>query len=138
MTLFEIIHYFIDNQKKHNPFDVALAEFFHDDCRARLVIEILNKIGLYISYDECQRIDFGLMKQVIKASGSNRVSISLSIDKKILMKQWIISTTMKQHHQKLDIVMTFSKGSLQETCSLITKPEITGQNSSFSGTYENS
>ena len=87
MTLFEIIHYFIDNQKKHNPFDVALAEFFHDDCRARLVIEILNKIGLYISYDECQRIDFGLMKQVIKASGSNRVSISLSINKKILIHE---------------------------------------------------
>ena len=72
---------------KHNPFDVGLAEFFHDDCRARLVIEILNKIGLYISYDECQRIDFGLMKQVIKASGSNRVSISLSINKKILIHE---------------------------------------------------
>ena len=49
-------------KKKNNPFHVGLAELFHDDSRLKLVIEILNKIGLCISYDELQRIDFGLMK----------------------------------------------------------------------------
>ena len=38
--------------KKHNLFHVGLAELFHDDSKAKLVIEILNKIGLCISYDE--------------------------------------------------------------------------------------
>ena len=73
-----------------------------------LVIEILNKIGLHISYDELQRIDFGLMKQVINVTGSNRVLGSFSIVKKkhSFMEQWIISTTQKQHHQESKVVMT--------------------------------
>ena len=49
------------------------------------MIEILNKIGLCISYDELERIDFGVMKRVINAAGSNRVPVSLSIDKKTLI-----------------------------------------------------
>ena len=41
-TIFQIIHYFIHNEKKHNPFHVGLAELFHDDSRVKLVTEILN------------------------------------------------------------------------------------------------
>ena len=67
--IFEIVHYFIHNRKKHNPFHVGLAEFFHDGSRANFAMEVLNKISSYITYDEFQRIDFGLIKQVIKASG---------------------------------------------------------------------
>ena len=85
-TIFHIIHYVIHNGKKHNPFHVGLAELFHDDSREKLVIEILNKSGLRISYDELQRIDFCLMKRVINATGSNRAPISLSIDKKTFIK----------------------------------------------------
>ena len=85
-TIFQIIHYIIHNEKKkNNPFHVGLAELFHDDSRLKLVIEILNKIGLCISYDELQRIDFGLMKRVIHETGANRVPVSMSIDKKTLI-----------------------------------------------------
>ena len=58
---------------------------FHDDSRAKLVIEILNKIGLCISYNDLQRIDFDLMNRVINVTGSNRVPVSFSIDKKTLI-----------------------------------------------------
>ena len=81
-TIFQIIHYVIHNEKNHNLFHVGLAELFHDDSKAMLVIEILNKIGLHISYDELQRIDFDLMKQVINVTDSNRVLGSFSIVKK--------------------------------------------------------
>ena len=50
-TMFQIIHYIIHNGKKHNHFPVGLAELFHDDSRAKLVIEIINKIDLCISND---------------------------------------------------------------------------------------
>ena len=50
-TIFQIIHYVIHNRKKHNPFHVGLAELFHD-IRVKLVIEIFNKIGSCLSYDE--------------------------------------------------------------------------------------
>ena len=81
-TIFQIIHYVVHNWKKHNLFLVGLAELFHDDSRTKLLIEILNKIGLCISYDELQRIDFGVMKRVINVTGPNRVLVSLSMDKK--------------------------------------------------------
>ena len=73
------------NQKKHNPFHIGLAELFHDGTSAKLVIEVLSKIGLCISYDELQRIDFGLMKRVIHETGANRMPVSMSIDKKTLI-----------------------------------------------------
>ena len=41
----------IHNGKKHNPFHVGLAELFHD-FRVKLMIEIFNKIGSCINYDE--------------------------------------------------------------------------------------
>ena len=105
-TIFQIIHYVIYNGKKHNPFHVGLAELFHDDSRAKLVIEILNKIGLCISYNDLQRIDFDLMNRVINVTGSNRVPVSFSIDKHSFMEQLKISTTMKQHHQESEFEMT--------------------------------
>ena len=72
-------------KQKHNPFHVGVAELFHDDAKAKLVIEILNKIGLCISYDEFQRIDFGLVKRVINVTRTNREPVSLSINKKTLI-----------------------------------------------------
>ena len=83
-TIIQIIHYVIHSWKKHNSFHVGLAKLFHDDSRAKFVTEILNKIGLCISYDQLQRIDFGIMKQVFNVKGSNRVPVSLSMDKKAL------------------------------------------------------
>ena len=37
--------------ERNNPFHVGLAELFHD-IRVKLVIEIFNKIGSCLSYDE--------------------------------------------------------------------------------------
>ena len=71
-TIFQIIQYVIQNEKKHS-FYVGLDELFHDDSRAKLVIEILDKICFCVSYDELQRIDFGLMKQIMNVTDSNRV-----------------------------------------------------------------
>ena len=42
-----------------------------------LVIGILNKLGLSISYDELQRIDSNVTHRLIESAGSNRVPVSL-------------------------------------------------------------
>ena len=42
--MFQIIHYVIHNVKKHDLFHIGLTELFQDDSRAKLVIEILNKV----------------------------------------------------------------------------------------------
>ena len=79
MTLFQIIHY-IHNGSKHNPLHVSLAELLHDNSRVKLVIQIMTKLGLCVSYDELQRIDFDHAKRIINATGSNRVPVPPSID----------------------------------------------------------
>ena len=70
----------VHNGKKKNPLHVSLAELFHDKSRSKLIIDILNKLGLCISYEEVRRIDFGLANRIINAWGSNRVPVPLSIE----------------------------------------------------------
>ena len=79
-TLFQIIHYILHNGRKHNPFHVSLAELIHDNSRSKILIQIMNKLGLCISYDELERIDFGLAQRIIDATGSNRTPVPLTID----------------------------------------------------------
>ena len=79
-TIFQIFHYSLHQGKKHNPFHVSLAELLHNDSRAKLVINILNKLGLCISYDELQRTDCSIMNRIINTAGSNRVPVSLPFD----------------------------------------------------------
>ena len=47
-------------KKKHKRSHEGLAELFHDVSKVKLVIEILNKIGFCISYNELQRTGVGL------------------------------------------------------------------------------
>ena len=72
--------YILHNGRKHNPFHVSLAELIHDNSRSKILIEIMNKLGLCISYDELERIDFGLAQRIIDTTGSNRTPVPLTID----------------------------------------------------------
>ena len=78
--IFQIVHYMVHNGKKKNPLHVSLAELFHDESRSKLIIDILNKLGLCISYEEVRRVDFGLANRIINAAGSHRVPVPLSIE----------------------------------------------------------
>ena len=76
-TLFQIFHYVLNSGTNHTPLHVSVAELLHDDSRAKLVIGVLNRLGLCISYDELQRIDYGIMEEITTTAGSNRVPVSL-------------------------------------------------------------
>ena len=79
-TLFQIIHYILHNGRKYNRIQVSLAELIHDNSRSKILIKIMNKLGICISYDELQRIDFGLAQRIIDTTGSNRTPVPLTID----------------------------------------------------------
>ena len=74
-SLFQIIHNIIHNSTKRNPFHVSLAQMIHNISRSKLLIETMNKLGLCISYDELERIDYGLAKRIIDAAESNRTPV---------------------------------------------------------------
>ena len=76
-TIFQIFHYVMHQGQKHNPIHVSVAQLLHNDSRAKLVIGILNNLGISISYDELQRIDCNVTHRIIESAGSNRVPVSL-------------------------------------------------------------
>ena len=74
-SIFQEFFYLIHNGHKKTPLHVSLSETVHDISRSKNLIEIMNKMGFCISYDELERIDQGLAQRTIAAAGENRVPI---------------------------------------------------------------
>ena len=50
--VFQMIHYILHNGQKQTPFHISLL--IHDNPRSKILVQILNKLGLCISYDELE------------------------------------------------------------------------------------
>ena len=74
-SIFQEFFYLIHNHRKKTPLHVSLSETVHDISRSENLIEIMNKMGFCISYDELERIDQRLPQRTINAAGENRVPI---------------------------------------------------------------
>ena len=83
--VFQMIHYILHNDQKQTPFHISLAELIHDNSRSKILVQILNKLGLCISYDELEKIDFGLAQRVIDATGTNRTPVPPPIESSVLI-----------------------------------------------------
>lgn len=68
------------NGQRSAPLHVSLAGILHDDSRSESVIDVLNKLGLCVSYDEILRVDIGINELIIETAGSNRVPVSLPLN----------------------------------------------------------
>ena len=77
--MFQMEFYLIHNGKRKTPLHVALSELIHDSSRSKKVIQIMNRLGLCMSYDELERIDIGLEKRNIDMAGDYRVPIPPAI-----------------------------------------------------------
>ena len=74
-TIFQIIFYLVHSSKKKTPLHASLCESIHDICRSKNLIQTMNRIGLYMSYDELQRTDMNLAQRTIDSAGRYRVPI---------------------------------------------------------------
>ena len=52
--------------RKKTPIDTSIAKSIHDKCRSKKLIMVFNNLGLCISYDEIERIDYSLANRIIK------------------------------------------------------------------------
>ena len=84
-AIFQIVHYIIHNGHKQTPLHISLAELIHDNSRSKILIEILNKLGLCIGYHEMEKIDMGLAKRVVDIAGSSRVPVPPIIQNSLLV-----------------------------------------------------
>ena len=56
---------------------VSLCETIHDVCQSKKLIEILNRMGLCMSYNELERLEMALAEQVIVAAQYHRTRVPL-------------------------------------------------------------
>lgn len=77
---FQNIYNMINNGQKKTPLHTAVAQSIHDNSKSKLLIDILNRLGLCISYDDLQRVDICITQEIINLAGPNRVPVSESID----------------------------------------------------------
>ena len=84
--IFQIICYIIHNGKQKTPFHISLTEAIHDTCRSKTLIQIMNRLGLCISYDEMEKIDTGLAQRTINTAGVNHTPIPSTIKNNVLLQ----------------------------------------------------
>ena len=61
------------------PLHVSLAQSIHDKCRSKQLVQILNNLGMCVSYDEMLRMDYNLVDRLIRSCGENKVPLPESI-----------------------------------------------------------
>ena len=62
------------------PLHCALAETAHTLSQCRLLIDIMNRLGLCISYDTMKRVDSGIAKDIIQSTFPDRCPVSKLIN----------------------------------------------------------
>ena len=65
--------------KKKMPLQIAMSETIHNICKSKKLIQVMNKLGLSMSYEEMERVDYALTHRIIKQARSGRVPVSTSI-----------------------------------------------------------
>ena len=65
--------------KKKAPLHIAMTDTIHNICKSKKLMQIMNKLGLSMSYEEMERVDYALTHRIIKQAGNGRVPVSTSI-----------------------------------------------------------
>ena len=77
--LFQMMFKMVHCNLKRTPIGVSVAQSVNDLSRSKHLIELLNRLGVSVSYDEVQREDMGLVQRTLDRTGSHRVPIPPSI-----------------------------------------------------------
>ena len=72
-VIFQQIYHFVHNGTEKTPLHVSIAQSIHNECRSKKLIKIMNRLGISISYDELERIDFTLANRLLNRLGEHRV-----------------------------------------------------------------
>ena len=85
-VLFQVFFTVIHNGQKKTPLHVSLCETIHDTCRSKKLIQILNRMGLCMSYDELEKIDVCLAERTIATAEPHRTPLSSIIKENIIIR----------------------------------------------------
>ena len=74
-TLLQQKFYLIHNGQKKTSLHVSLAQSIHDKCQSKQFIQILNNLGMCVSYDKICKMDFNLVDRLNRSCGENKVPL---------------------------------------------------------------
>ena len=80
-TLFQFVHYWLSSGSK-TPFHCSLTQTVHNMSRSRLLINVMNRMNLAISYDSMQRINTSVALKMVEDTLPNRCPVSSKISER--------------------------------------------------------
>lgn len=60
--------------------NIESDELIHYTCRSKILIQIMNKVGLCINCNELEKVGFGLAQWVIDETGPNRTPVPFTLE----------------------------------------------------------
>ena len=79
-VIFQIVFSIINGGQRKTPLYTAIAQSIHDTCKSKNLIQIFNRLGLCISYDDLERVDMCQTQQLINLAGLSRVPVPENIN----------------------------------------------------------
>ena len=78
-TIFQIVCKMVHNGRKKVPIYIGISQSIHEEYRSKQLIQVFNRLGLCISYDELERIDSSLANEIVHSCIENKVPLSQTI-----------------------------------------------------------
>lgn len=78
-TIFQTIFYLIHNGTQNTPLHIGLAQTIHEMTRSKLLLKIMNRLGMTVSYDALERHNVVLASRILSYGGSTGVPLPKEI-----------------------------------------------------------
>ena len=79
-VVFQIAYNLIRNGQRKTPLHTVISQSIYDTCKSKSLIQMFNRLGLCISYDDLERVDIAITQEIINLAGPNRVPVPKNIN----------------------------------------------------------
>ena len=79
-VVFQIVYNLIHNGQPKTPLHTVISQSIHDTCKSKCLIQMFNRLGLCISYDNLEQVDIEITQEIINLAGPSRVQVPKNIN----------------------------------------------------------
>ena len=130
-VVFQIVYNLIHNGQRKTPLHIVISQSIHDTCKSKSLIQMFNRLGLCISYDDLERVDIAITQEIINLAGPNRVPVPKNIN-----SSSIIHGTMDNFDHEENtlsgiggshdtVLLLFQKSGMKDTTEKISTKSVT-------------
>ena len=79
-VVFQIVYNLIHNGQRKTPLHIVISQSIYDTCKSKSLIQMFNRLGLCISYDDLERVDMAVTQEIINLAGPNKVPVPKNVN----------------------------------------------------------